>query len=293
MGTIEKIRKWVNGNWGLLITTCLTLVGFLFSIGNDYFSQYNYAFKEIIKDICPPDNDVNFVEITQDTLTDKLRPKYFFILDVSASSKEKTKKVPLNSMIREQIRAVNELSHTTYKGFDFGVKDKSTDNDFIEFNRFLQLRLLHSLGILYDKKKDNLNYEVVLFSDYPQSCQRVSIDSTFKFVYGQEHDGGKTNFVSLIKYLNKEIQKSSAANITKRRECYLYFFSDYLHDSGKKVPEGQISDDEKELKNMLMEMHGRNIDIKLYYLDPDVFLKSRASKSGTPIEKHFFEFFPS
>ena len=62
---LKKYQQWVFGKCGIIITLLVTLVGFLISIGNDNFSQFNYNHTDIWNDFCTSNHITRFDEIVE------------------------------------------------------------------------------------------------------------------------------------------------------------------------------------------------------------------------------------
>ncbi len=130
-----------------IMTLILTLIGFLFSVGDDYFSQYDYKWGTIIS----PEKNVDFDDIKAES--DKEEPQYYFILDVSGSIKEpKEEPIKLTTAIRDQINVIKSSGHCSANGFDFDVNENSRT---IKYSRLLQVQLLYALTKLYENKKES------------------------------------------------------------------------------------------------------------------------------------------
>lgn len=239
-----------------IVTLILTLIGFLFSVGNDYFSQYDYEWGTIMS----PEKNVNFDDIKAES--DKEDPQYYFILDVSGSIKE-PKEEKLTEAIREQINKIKSSGHCSAKGFDFDVKENSKT---IKYSRLLQVQLLYALTKLYDNKKEKLS--VILFSDNPEIRPYDKISETFDLVYEQKFNGESSNFISLIDCLRNSILKDiSPSDNYKRRECHLIFFSDYRHDIKKVDSDFELR---KKIKEFQKVLNDKSFDIKLHRLEGNV-----------------------
>lgn len=139
------------------------------------FSQYNIF--TLVKHVCSIGDSVSFGDIKNDSDMDN--PEYYFILDVSKSTNNRNKKVPLDRTIKKQIEEINNSGYCDdRKGFFREYSNKAE----IDFNRLLQVRLLFSLqklNKLYEKKKEELVYRIVYFSNNASVRNFESLNEAF------------------------------------------------------------------------------------------------------------------
>lgn len=267
------------------MTLALTMMGFLLSMGNDYFAQYDYKPLVILKDLIQTKKTVNYEDIRDDSEMDN--PKYYFILDVSESIKDKSNSVDLNDNIKDQIKAIKKSAYCPHKGYDFGITE---DSKKIDFNRLLQVRLMYSLLKLQDTQKDKMDYSIILFSSNPEICPEKDIKKTFGIIYNQKFDGKESNFVGLFEFLQDNIISSfGPTNYYKRRECHLIFFSDFLHDNKSKEIEADLKED---FSRFMWELQKKNIDIKLYYSDKPKQSNTSSHTKGLFVSELFSSVYP-
>lgn len=275
----KEVELKVKIGWGIFTLT-LTLIGFLFAVGNDYFSQFNYDHEKIMESLSSPHNNQNYSQII--TAVDSIEPHYFFLLDVSKSMKS-VPNVELSSCLIKQIEAINQSGKCPPRGFDFDISKGGND---IAYYRALQIRLMYLLLKLYERHGDNLNYSVVAFADSPSDIfdSTNNIQIIFDKIYHMNYEGDNTDFYSLFSHLQDVIDRNiSPDNIFKPKECHLVFFSDYLHDT--KFRRRNV---EKTLKHFIQEMHERSVNMKYYYLLDTANIKT----NGLKISILFDEIFP-
>ena len=267
--------------WGA-ITLILTLVGFFLTIGNEYFAQFDYNTNKIVKEMFYHEDNLNFSDIKVEHKASI--PQYYYFLDVSGSMKYAGKK-DLTEHIENKIDITNNSSKGSYNEWTFDV-DKREQK--IEFYRLLQVRLMHSILRQAEKHKDNFKYSVVLFSGNPSEFTICSkeISQVFKEIYYEtKYDGAKSDFVSLLKYLNEHVvKKASPANGYKPDEYYVVILSDNLHDANRKQNNYDV---EQKLLDYLREMSGKEINFRFYFLD------GVNNQNGFPVDNVFKSVFPN
>ena len=240
--------------WGAF-TLILTLIGFFLAVGNEFFSQCNYDYKRIKKELFHPQDTITFSKIK--TNSDK-NPHYYFLLDVSGSMKN-APKVKLTDVVKKQIEEINNSGYCSHNGFDFDVNN---GEDSIKYYRLMQVRLMHSI-IRLSERHDTFKYSVITFAKSP--CDKTESEKTiyevFNDIYKEKYDGTKTDFVALLSLLDKKITNVSPANAFEYKECCLVFFSDYLHDVNQRDDKYEI---EKKLRNFLWNMREKSVYIRLY-----------------------------
>lgn len=253
----DKYKKII---WGA-ITLILTLIGFFLTIGNEYFAQFDYNTNKIVKEMFYHKDNLNFSEIKVEHKA--AVPQYYYFLDVSGSMMYAGKR-DLTEHIENKIGIINNSSKGSYNEWTFDV-DKRAQK--IEFYRLLQVRLMHSILRQAEKHKENFKYSVVLFSGNPSEFTIYSkeISQVFKEIYEKKYDGAKSDFVSLLKYLNEHVVKNaSPANGYKPDEYYVVILSDNLHDANRKQNNYDV---EQKLLDYLREMGRKEINFRFYFLD--------------------------
>lgn len=247
---------------GLLIS----LFGIVITIGNDYYSQYNFDIINAINtDLLSLNKSYCFVKEQKNASTG-VSPKYFFILDVSGSIK-KANNVDLSITINNQINELRSSGFLPNSGFDFGVNKSKNINSKIKigYHNLLQVRLLHILKQLHDNQGDKLDYSIVLFSDNPEIIPTTNIYDTFQLIVNEKFNGKNSNFILLLKCLQENILKDiGPADSFKKKECNLIFFSDYLHDDNSIYFRQDL---ENCFLSFLKEMKEKNVNIKLHYYE--------------------------
>lgn len=251
-GVYEK--RWEM--FSICLTLVFTLLGFLLTIGNDFFSQYYYNDTKLFPRIPVAFDDIKAV-------SDTVKPKYYFILDASGSIRN-MKDEDMNNDIQRKIDAIYDTQYLPHTGCDFDIK-----NGKISYRRLLQVHLLYTLYKLFESEKRNLS--VIYFSDRPEMKypQIVSFDErkkVFKEIYEEEFKGKNSNFIRLFRNLQGTILNSSTpADNFKRRECHLIFFSDYKHEVNKE--NNDYKELQKAIRDFLGALENKNVDVKLHYLE--------------------------
>ena len=240
---------------GIIITILFTLFGFLLSIGNDFFSQYDYKLDAILKGMINPPKTVSYEEIKN--RSDEVTPMYYFILDVSGSIRQKRDEV-LTQDIKDKIQIIKESANCPPNGFDFDITDNSKT---IKYKRLLQVHLMYAL------LKYSNNDEILLwfFSDNPQKNPFTKMSEAFEKIYQEEFIGLNSDFITLINSLRKNIlEKISASNIFKRRECHIIIFSDYIHDTKARNSDKKLRET---TRNFIETLNSKSVDVKLHYIE--------------------------
>ena len=272
----EKYRRLFLGTFTLF----LTMVGFFLTIGNEYFSQFDYKPDKIVKELFFHKDTLSFSEIKVDL--DARPPHYYYIMDVSGSMKQVGEK-KLTEHIEKKIDQINNSAKGQVNKWGFGV---NRDNQTIEFYRLLQVRLMHSILKQSEKHKDSFKYSVVLFSENPEEITDSSkeISTVFKEIYEKPYKGPKTDFISLLRYLNENIlSNASHADKYEPVEYYFILLSDNLHDSNHKQ---NTIDVEQKILDYLWEMHEKTANLRFYYLD------EVTGRNGFSVDHLFKSVFP-
>lgn len=263
----EKVKKYILG----ILTTVLALLGFLFSIGNDYFSQYDYDIKKILNSYDSYNRIFYYSDIS--SVIENTIPKYYFILDVSESINTKELKTEVTENLKKISEDIRNSGYCDNGTNNFEIKDNTK---FIPYCQYLQLQLMHALKELYNSHKNDFDYSIVKFSNNPQIVPTKDITESFKTIDNEDFKGGKTNFIGLLGCLQDNILSSvGPSNNYKRREINLVFFSDFLHDDGLRYPRKDL---ENKVLSFLKTMSEKNIDIQLFY-SKDYFDKKSYYKS--------------
>lgn len=245
-----------------ILTVLFTFLGFLISIGNDFFSQYDYNLCDIFKEMIIPQKTVSYEDIMNKS--DEVTPMYYFILDVSGSIKQKGNEV-LTQDIKDKIQIIKESANCPPEGYNFDITDNSNS---IKYKRLLQVHLMYAL-LRYSNNEEILLW---LFSDNPQQNKFTKMSDAFQKIYEEEFKGHNSDFITLIKSLEANIlNRISASNIFKRRECHIIIFSDYLHDT-----QARNSDDKlrKTTKDFLQTLNSKSVDVKLHYVESAISSKN-------------------
>lgn len=263
----------------LCLSLFLTILGFFLAIGDDFLSQFNYNPWKTVISIFSPKGNTRYSEIDADHKSSK--PYYYFALDVSASMKKGNEK--LTNGIREKIAILNKNGKCPSKGWTF-----DTIKNEIPFHKLVQVRLMNSINNLDEKYGGKFNdYSVVCFADKPSEIKDLSesksLKDVLKEIEEQPFRGMKTNFIDLLEYYCKKTDYFSHKDPYEPIDCYIIFFSDYLHDVNG---DDNKADIEKRIENVLREMRKKNINLRLYRLD------SPNNNKEFSVDTIFKRFFP-
>ena len=260
----ERIWRKRGEVFSIGLTLTFTFFGFLLSVGDDFFSQYDYKHKKIYHNILPKENSedrvVDFNDIKKDS--EKYAPKYYFILDVSGSMPNKS--VKIDDITTEQIKVINGSGYAPHnEGYIF-IDDNGGK---ISERRKLQALIMSTLIKLYDSAKENLY--VILFSSFPeQLADDKSIRDKLTQIYNRKFDGNNTNFEVCFEFLKKKVLKSvGPSDKFKRRECHLIIFSDYINDPYKTSEEKEKAEQklQKAVRDFISDVREKNLDLRLHY----------------------------
>ena len=273
----EKYRRLFFGAF----TIFLTMVGFFLTIGNEYFSQFDYKPDKIVNELFFHQDNLDFSEMKVEH--DAKPPHYYYIMDVSGSMKY-AKEEKLTEHINMKIDYINNFAKVSTKKWNFDIdKNKQT----IGLRRLLQVRLMHSILKQYEKHKDNFNYSVVLFSENPKELTDPSkkMQDVFNEIYDNiDYQDKETNFISLLRYLNEDVLKNAShADKYELVEYYFVLLSDNLQDS-KSDP--NLKEVEQQILDYLWKMHEKTVDLRFYYLD------EVTGRNGFPVDYLFKSVFP-
>jgi len=251
------------------ISFSFALLGFVFAIADDYFSQYGYD-PETIKDYEKQKRKGVFFDSLVGKKTENA-PEFIFVLDVSKSTQNVN--VKMTKSIRDQIDAVVSTGRCGTDENSFGV---NRIKDEIPYNKLLQVRLLYSLIQLEQLNYDesDLVYSVVYFSGQPgqfiPNSNKLSkrIDESFDDILIQKFEGQNSDFVKLLEHLdimyfsknNTRKDGFSCRNPFGRKDYIVIFLSDYLHDPKQKNP----YEDKEKINSIIKRIEDANVNLKLY-----------------------------
>lgn len=243
-------KKEIIGSISLL----LAIVGIFLTIGNDFFSQFDYKTCRILKNMIYPQEILSFNDIKSNHKSKK--PFYYFALDVSGSINNQPK-IKVTNNIKKKIDNINASGECTPNEWKFIENDGS-----MAFSRLLQVRLMNSIVNLKEKLDSNFHYSIVFFADNPSELKTHTDE--FGKIYNQNFKGEKTNFIDLLGFYCKKIKNASHNDSYEPIDYYIVFFSDYVHDAKSEYDRTDIG---QIVSNSLQEMHKKNISMRLYRLD--------------------------
>lgn len=262
----------------------LTLIGFFLTIGDDYFSQFDYDVNRITKDLLHHQDNLNYSEVR---VHHKVKnPQYYFALDVSKSilNNKVHRPIPLTEHIKNTIKDINISGKCPRDGWNFDIEEGDRT---IDFWRLLQVRLINTIIKQSNKHPNDFNYSVVFFAESPEEItdSTKTVNEVLNRIYTEDFHGNYTDFEALLGCLHDEIIRKnvSYADHYEPVECHIILFSDYLHDVGSKYVENDI---EKKMLDFMLEMRGKSVNVKFYYLE------GTGKYNGIPVDYMLRTVFP-
>ena len=246
----------------------LTLFGIELTLIDDYLAQFNYNLGTICKYEWQSRNGVDVNDLIWDKT--KTPPEYIFALDVSKSTKNSKQNVNVNENIDDIIKYVNASGLVGTKYNDFKVSHNK-----IPYNELLRVRLLYLLLQMKNMEynNDDIKYSIVYFAD---QCEMVPFSSnnldrriseSFDSVLLRKFDGGKTDFVCLLKFINEKCLKKNNDTCSSsfgKKDYIVVFLSDNIHDDGNGKKDGYML--EKTIKDQLNQMNNTESEVKFFLI---------------------------
>ncbi|GEM_PF-7102928 len=232
--------KFTKGRNEILLAVfsfIISILGVALTIDNSVFSSSDGKYSNIIKRSFKKDN---IVDLSSNIKECDNTPWLVFVLDVSGSTKRKKygNQEDAKELFKDVCRRLRGDTTKIKKVLkDFLKKYDKNCFQYTEYNVY-KLKILDIISHNKEQYKDKIH--IVCFAGDVESRKVSDCNEVIKFINNIESnkefiDNNRTDFIKLIEKLTESFYLKSSKNVSKAPKYTFLFFSDYLHDVGKKI----------------------------------------------------------